>query len=76
MFRVCGSGQVPRFLLCRFGLVRGAVFEAEAVVSGFQDVAVVREPVQQRRSHLGIAEDDGPFAETEICREDGNKPDH
>ncbi|MCY1382687.1 hypothetical protein D9M69_707340 [compost metagenome] len=54
--------------------MRGAVLEAEAVVSGFQDVAVVREPVQQRCSHLGITEDAGPFAEAEVCRDDDAGP--
>jgi hypothetical protein len=40
---VSGSGvrQVPRFLLCGFGGFRRAVFEAEAVVSGFEDVTSV-----------------------------------
>ena len=40
------------FLLCRFGGFRRAVFEAEAVVSGFEDVATVGEAVEQRRRHL------------------------
>ena len=70
MFRVCGRGQVPRFLLCRFGLVRGAVLEAEAVVAGLEDVAMMGEPVEQRGCHLGIAEHAGPFAEAEVGRDD------
>ena len=38
---VSGSSvrQVPRFLLGGFGGIRGAVLEAEAVVSGFENVA-------------------------------------
>ncbi|MCA3775954.1 MAG: hypothetical protein IN818_13350, partial [Cutibacterium sp.] len=36
------------------GLGCGAVPEAEAVVAGLQDVAVVGEPVEQCRGHLGI----------------------
>jgi hypothetical protein len=32
------------------------VQEAMALVAGFDDVAVVRQPVQQRRRHLGVAE--------------------
>ena len=70
MFRVCGRGQVPRFLPHRFGVVCRTVLEAEAVVSGFKDVAMMREPVQQRGCHLGITEDAGPFAEAEVRRDD------
>ena len=47
-----------------------AVLEAEAVVSGLKDVAMMREPVEQRGCHLCIAEDAGPFAEAEIGRDD------
>jgi hypothetical protein len=45
---VLGSGvrQVPRFLLCGFGGIRRAVLEAEAVVSGFEDVAAVGETIE------------------------------
>ena len=48
----------------------GAVPEAEAVVAGLQDVAVVGEPVEQRRGHLGIPEDCRPLTETEIGGDD------
>ncbi len=68
MFRVCGHGQAPAFLLRGFGFMRGTVFEAEAVVSGFQDVAMMGEPVEQRGGHLGVAEDAGPSAEAEVSR--------
>jgi hypothetical protein len=44
----------------------GAVLEAPAFVAGLDDVAVMREAVEQGRGHLGIAEDAGPFAEGEI----------
>jgi len=40
--------------------------EAEAVVAGFQDVAVVGEAIQQGGRHLGITEDTGPLAEVQI----------
>ena len=33
-------------------------------------MAVVREAVQQRRGHLGVAEDAGPFAEAQVRRDD------
>jgi hypothetical protein len=35
-----------RFLLCGFGGFRRAVFEAEAVVSGFEDVTSVGETIE------------------------------
>jgi hypothetical protein len=68
---VLGSGvrQGFGFILCWFGGFRRAVFEAEAVVSGFEDVAAVGEAVEQRRRHLGVSEDGGPFAEAEIRRD-------
>ena len=47
-----------------------AVFESPALVAGLDDVAVVGEPVEERGGHLGVAEDDGPFAEREIGGDD------
>jgi len=43
-----------------------SIFEAPAVVSCFEDVTVVRQAIQQRCCHLGIAKDVGPFAEAEV----------
>ena len=48
----------------------GAVSEPPALVAGFYDIAVMREPVQQRSGHLGVAENAWPFAECEIGRHD------
>ena len=48
----------------------GAVFEAPAFVSGLDDVAMVGQTIQQRRSHLGVTEDGWPFAEVEIGGDD------
>src|ERR1700691_4114739 len=69
---VSGSGvrQVSRFLLVGLGGLRRAVFEAEAVVAGFKDVAAMGETVEQRRGHLRIAEDCRPFAEAQVRRDD------
>src|SRR5450432_2180663 len=70
---VCGSGvrQVSRFLLGSFSGLRRAIFEAEAVISGFEDVAAMGEAVEQRRRHLGIAEHGRPFAEAQVrCDDD------
>ena len=52
------------------GLGCGAVPEAEAVVAGLQDVAVVGEPVEQCRGHLGIPEYRCPLTETEVGGDD------
>src|SRR5277367_6988219 len=69
---VSGSGvrRVRRILLSRFGGVRRAVLETEAVVSGFENVAAMGETVEQRGRHLGVAEHGGPLAEAEIGRDD------
>jgi len=65
-----GCGQVPCLLLgWLVGLCR-AVLEAEAVVSGLQDVAVVGEAIEQRGGHLGVAEDGRPLTEAEVGRDD------
>ena len=65
-----GVRQVSRFLLCGFGGFRRAVLEAEAVVSGFEDVTAVSEAIEERRCHLGVAEHRGPLAEAKIGRDD------
>ena len=49
-------------------------------VSGFKEVAVMAEAVEERRSHLGIAEHTSPFAEAEAgmiaLAHAKNKPKH
>ena len=67
----CGlcRGQDMRGLLILFG-GGGTGLEAEAVVSGLQNVAAVGEAVEQRSGHLGIAKDAGPFAEAEVSGDD------
>ena len=52
----------------------GARPEPEAVVSGLQDVAMMREAVEQRRGHLGVAEHGGPLAEGEVGGDDDGGP--
>jgi len=65
---------MPRSRFCFspffFDLVCGAVFEAEAFVSGFEDMAVVGEPVEQCGGHLGITEDGSPFTEAQVRGDD------
>ncbi len=46
------------------------VFKAPAIVSGFEDVAVVGQAVEQCRFHLGITKHVGPFTEAEIGGDD------
>ena len=48
----------------------GAVLEAPALVAGLDDVAVMREAIEQGRGHFGIAEDARPFAEGEVGGDD------
>jgi len=40
--------------------------ETVAFVAGLHDVAVMRQPVQQCRGHLRVAEHTGPFSEVQI----------
>jgi hypothetical protein len=35
----------------------GSVFEAPAFVAGFENVAVVGQPIEQRCGHFGVADD-------------------
>ena len=58
-------GQVTNGLLVCCSLC-GACLEPEAVVSGFEDVAVMGEAIEEGCGHLGITEDASPFAEAEI----------
>ena len=51
-----------------FGL--DAVFEAPAVVVGFDHIAVMGEPVEQCGGHLGVAEDVRPFPEGQVGGDD------
>ena len=47
-----------------------SAFEAPAVVSRFNDIAVVSEAVEQSSRHLGVCKDARPFAEGEIGGDD------
>ena len=51
-------------------MIVAAAFEAPTVIAGLNDVAVMGQPVQQRRSHLGIAEQAWPFSECEVSGDD------
>ena len=55
MSRVAGVGSSVCFLLSGFGF-GGAVFEAEAVIVGLDDVAMMGQAVEQRGGHLGVPE--------------------
>ena len=44
--------------------------EPEAVIAAFKDMAVVRQPVERGRGHLGVAEHISPFAEAEVGGDD------
>ena len=47
-----------------------AAFEAPTLVAGLDDIAMVREPVEQRGRHLGVAEHRWPFAEGQVGGDD------
>ena len=61
-------GLFPR-LDPRPGLMT-ALPEAIGVVAGFDDVAVMGEPVEQRGGELGVDEDVGPFGEHQVGGDD------
>ena len=46
------------------------MLESVAVVAGLEDVAVVREPDEQRGCQLGIAEDRRPLGEAQVRSDD------
>jgi hypothetical protein len=48
----------------------GAVFEAPALVAGFDDFAMMRETVEERGCHLGVAKHTGPIAKGQIGGDD------
>jgi hypothetical protein len=45
------------------------VFKPIAVIAGLDDMTMVRESVQQRGRHLGIAENACPLRKTEVGRD-------
>ena len=48
----------------------GAVLEAPGFVSGLDNLAVMREAVEQRSRHFSVAEDGGPFSEGQVGGDD------
>ena len=64
------DGQVGAFSFFGFCGLGRAVPEAEAVVSGFENVAVMGEPIEQRGCHFGVAKHAGPFGKAEIGGDD------
>ena len=50
----------------RLARVVGARLEAEAVIAGCKDVVVLSEAVEERRRHLGVAEEAGPLTEAPV----------
>ncbi len=60
--RVADFGSRGWFFLSVFGRC-GTGAEAEAVIPGLKDVAVVRKSIEEGCGHLGITEHTAPFAE-------------
>ena len=48
----------------------GPILEAPGVVSGLDDLAVLRQTIEERGGHLGVAEDGRPFAEGQVGGDD------
>src|SRR5438105_14384924 len=48
----------------------GAIFEAPAFIPSFNNVAMVGETIEKCGCHLGVAEDDRPFAKGQIGGDD------
>lgn len=73
--KLVGVAQPDRARLIGFSTsaLRSA-FEAPGVVSGLDDLAMMRKAVEQRRRHLGVAEDGGPFAECQVGGDDDAGP--
>ena len=46
------------------------MFEPPALVTSLHDLAVMGEPVEERRRHFGVAKDTGPFGEGEVGGDD------
>ena len=61
----CGDGASAGW-----DVIVGSAFEAPALISSFDDVAVVGQAIEQRGRHLGITEDARPFTEGEVCGDD------
>ena len=51
-------------------MILRSAFEAPAVVSGLDDIAVVRQTIEERGRHLGICEDTGPLTEGQVGGDD------
>ena len=69
MSRGAGFGSSSGFTLSVLRVGRAGP-EPEAVVSSFEDVAVMGEPIEQCCRHFGIAEHACPFAEAEVGGDD------
>ncbi len=69
MSRDAGVGSRDWFFFSGFGC-SGAGTEAEAVISGFKDMAVVGKPIEEGCGHFGIAEHASPLTEAEVGGDD------
>ena len=65
-----GVGSAAGFLAHR------VVIEALGFVVRFHDVAVMREPIEQRGGHLGIDEHAAPLAKTQVGLSRNPRPSH
>ena len=63
------KGPLPAFG-AKPGWHLAAVFEAPALVAGFDDFAMMGEAVEERGCHLGVAKHTGPIAKGQIGGDD------
>ena len=68
--RGCAAGASAGPVISKGEEASYAMLEALAFVAGLDDVAVVREAVEQRGGHLGVAKDGRPFTKGQIGRHD------
>jgi hypothetical protein len=54
-------------------LIIVAAFEPPALISGFDDVAVMCQAIEQGGRHFGVAEHSGPLAEGELRGDDDGR---
>lgn len=71
-FLTFGSATLFRFscLNVRFRR-RATVLEMMRLVVGLDDMVVMRQPVEEGRRHIGVAEHAGPFTERQVGRGHG-----
>ena len=61
-----GAEELPSVIMGRVSLGSGSIFEAPTLVSCFEDMTVVGEPIEQSGCHFGVAKHICPFAKAQV----------